>query len=199
MCFHRAFVATFTIVCNALHVLRSRGSENRGGKKYIFTHEEAAGQADIRVMRGIVRLVDRSVGHKSTNGAIENSGRRVVYRYPALYISGGPRCAFPIVRGLCISRRHSRYSPRKFLFVCALICEFAMVMRSGRSRPAAPSRALTIFFPGCLRLPTAVVMRLSRGIKVETFREQNFGALDAYQLRCRSCFIRRAHPAIRLP
>lgn len=33
------------------------------------------------------------------------------------------------------------------------------------------------FFSGCL--PAAIVM-LSRGIKAETFRGQNFGALDAY-------------------
>lgn len=53
--------------------------------------------------------------------------------------------------GPCISRarpmRAQVFSAEIPLFVCASICEFAMVMRSGRTGLPAPSRALTIFFP----------------------------------------------------
>jgi len=77
-----------------------------------------------------------------------------------------------VERGRC----QLRYSPRKFLFVCASICEFAMVMRSGRSGQPAPSRALTIFF----RLPATaapvvlpVVMR-SRRKSRNSSRGRNF-------------------------
>ena len=61
--------------------------------------------------------------------------------------------------------------------------------------------AYNFFFPAAsdYRGCCAVVMRLGRGIKVETFRGQNFGrARCLSSQRCRSCFIRRAHPAIRL-
>lgn len=151
---------------------------------------------------GIVRSVGRSVGHKSTNEAIEKLGC-IVYRYRVsrvLCIFQKARYVrFPIVRGRALVETVGRrggaaqqvYSPRKFLFVCASICEFAMVMRSGRSG-LAPSRALTIFFPDCLRVRS--FHGLGRGVKVETFRGQNLDALDAYQPRCRSCFIRRARP-----
>jgi len=97
----------FTIVY-ALHILRSAWKRARGGRgggrgrKYIFTHEEVAGWIDIRCDAMWDRPVGWLVGHKSTNRAIENLGRHVVYRYSALYISGG---AFPIVRGRALVKR----------------------------------------------------------------------------------------------
>lgn len=105
------------------------------------------------------------------------------------------------------AKRSVYYSPRKFLFVCASICEFAMVMRSGRSEHrAAPSRALTIFFfppssfPGRLRSSRGRVGRK----KSELFGGELLGLsklVDAYhRSSCRSCFIRRARSgAIHLP
>lgn len=141
-------------LCNALHVLRSRGSEI-GREKYIFTHEEANGQ--IYVMRcGIVRSTI-----KARTKQLKNLGRRVVYRYPVFCIfERATLCVSRSVRGrgrALVGRGgaapHSRYSPRKFLFVCASICEFAMVMRSGRSGPTRrhPLESAYNFFPAACR------------------------------------------------
>lgn len=169
-----------------------------GRDTFLRAREEVAEPADIHPRRGMV-------GRKSTNGAIESSGARVVYRYPAL-------CIFPRGVRLPYSARrpqHARaetaaleawakrnHSPRKFLFVCASICEFAMVMRSGTG---GTLEGAYNFFPlSFTPRPVAIGSCGWVGYKRSEISGKLYGlsprnwSMPITGSSCRSCFIRRA-------